>query len=79
VRPTRPTAADAAAVLSDLGFDVGMEEFEAAPRWGHDHDRAELVAFARRRLCLPPERDPEVDAVLEMPGPRRHVTLWWTP
>jgi SAM-dependent methyltransferase len=79
VRPTRPTAADAAAVLSDLGFDVGMEEFEAAPRWGHDHDRAELVAFARRRLCLPPERDPEVDAVLETPGPRRHVTLWWTP
>ena len=79
VRPTRPTAADAAAVVSDLGFDVRMEEFEAAPRWGHDHDRAELVAFARRRLCLPPERDPDVDAVLETPGPRRHVTLWWTP
>ena len=31
VRPTRPTAADAAAVLRDLGFDVGMEELEAAP------------------------------------------------
>jgi SAM-dependent methyltransferase len=76
-RPTRPTAADAAAVLRDLGFDVGLEEFEAAPRWAHDHDRADLVAFARRRLCLPPERDPEIDAVLEPPAPRRNVTLWW--
>jgi SAM-dependent methyltransferase len=77
VRPTRPTAADAAAVLRDLGLDVGMEEFEAPPRWNHDHDRAELVAFARRRLCLPAERDPEVDAVLEPPPPGGHVTLWW--
>jgi methyltransferase family protein len=78
VRPTRPTATDAAAVLRDLGCDVGMEEFDAAPRWGHDHDRAEVVAFARRRLCLPAERDPEIDAVLETPTPRRHVTLWWS-
>ncbi|HEY0399142.1 MAG TPA: methyltransferase, partial [Acidimicrobiia bacterium] len=64
VRPVRPTAADAAAVLGDLGLDVGIEEFEAAPRW-HDHDRAELVTFTRRRLCLPPERDAEIDAILE--------------
>ncbi|MDQ1514666.1 MAG: hypothetical protein QOE80_496 [Actinomycetota bacterium] len=77
VRPTRPTAADAAAVLAELGLDVGIEEFEAAPRW-HDHDRAELVAFTRRRLCLPAERDVEIDAVLEPPGPRRSVTLWWS-
>ncbi|HYT39272.1 MAG TPA: class I SAM-dependent methyltransferase [Acidimicrobiia bacterium] len=77
IRPTRPTAADAATVLSDLGLDVSMEEFEAPPRWGHDHDRAELVSFTRRRLCLPAERDPEVAAALEPPGPRPHVTLWW--
>jgi SAM-dependent methyltransferase len=76
-RPTRPSAADAAAVVRDLGLDVSVEEFEAAPRWGHDHDRAELVAFTRRRLCLPAERDAEIDAVLEPPGPRLHVTLWW--
>jgi SAM-dependent methyltransferase len=78
VRPTRPTAADAATVLSDLGLDVSLEEFEAPPRWGHDHDRADLVAFTRRRLCLPAERDPEVDAMLEPPGPRPQVTLWWS-
>src|SRR5438270_2590112 len=77
VRPTRPTATDAAAVLSDLGLDVSVEEFEAPPRWGHDHDRADLVAFTRRRLCLPPERDAEIDAVLDPPGPLRHVALWW--
>jgi SAM-dependent methyltransferase len=76
VRPTRPTAVDAAAVLRDLGLAVEVEEFEAAPRW-HDHDRADLVAFTRRRLCLPAERDAEIDAVLEPPGPRRAVTLWW--
>jgi hypothetical protein len=78
VRPTRPTAVDAAEVLRDLGLDVGMEEIESPPRWGHqEHDRAELVAFARRRLCLPADRDPEIDAVLEPPAPRRNVTLWW--
>jgi SAM-dependent methyltransferase len=77
VRPTRPTAADAGAVLRDLGFDVTVEEFEAPPRW-HEHDWDELVAFTRRRLCLPAERDPEVAAALELPGPRRVVTLWWS-
>lgn len=75
-RPTRPTARDAAAVIRDLGLDVGVEEFESPPRWT-GADRKELVAFARRRLCLPVERDPEVDAVLEPPGPRPQVTLWW--
>lgn len=76
VRPTRPTAEDAATVLRDLGLDVGVEEVEAPPRGTHDH-REEQVAFARRRLCLPAERDAEVAAVLEPPGPRRQVTLWW--
>ena len=77
VRPTRPTAADAAAVVRDLGLDVSVEEFEGPPRW-HDHDRDEVVAFTRRRLCLPPERDPEVAAALEPPGPQHLVTLWWS-
>jgi SAM-dependent methyltransferase len=76
VRPTRPTAADAAAVVRDLGFDVRMEEFESQPHWTHA-DEEEQVAFARRRLCLPPERDAEVAAVLPTPGPRPQVTLWW--
>jgi 2-polyprenyl-3-methyl-5-hydroxy-6-metoxy-1,4-benzoquinol methylase len=76
-RPTRPTAEDAAAVLCDLGLDVGVERFDAPPRWNHEHDRAELVAFTRRRLCLPPGRDGEVDALLPPVAPRPHVTIWW--
>ena len=76
-RPTGPTAADAVAVLRDLGLDVGVEEIEAPPRWMTAGHQEEQVAFARRRLCLPADRDPEVAAVLEPPGPRRQVTLWW--
>ena len=76
-RPTGPTAADAATVLRDLGLAVGVEEIEAPPRWMTAGHREEQVAFARRRLCLPADRDAEVAAVLEPPGPRRQVTLWW--
>jgi SAM-dependent methyltransferase len=75
-RPTRPRADDAVAVLCDLGLKVGVEEFDGPLRW-HDHPHDELVAFTRRRLCLPPERDPEVAALLPPPVPRPHVVLWW--
>jgi SAM-dependent methyltransferase len=77
VRPTRPTAADAAEVLRDLGLDVSVEEFDAPPRWDHDHDRDEVVAFTRRRLCLPADRDPEIATLLPPPTARPTVTLWW--
>jgi SAM-dependent methyltransferase len=77
VRPTRPTAEDAAAVLRDLGLDVGVEGFARPLLWA-EADRKEQVAFARRRLCLPAERDDEVDAALDLSsGLRQHVTLWW--
>src|SRR2546423_14660065 len=58
IRPTRPTAADAATVLSDLGLDVSMEEFEAPPRSGHARDRAELGSFPPRRPSLAADREP---------------------
>jgi precorrin-6B methylase 2 len=76
-RPTRPTADDAIAVLRDLGLEVGVEEFDGPIRWLHGH-RDEVVAFTRRRLCLPAERDPEVAALLPPPEPRPHVALWWS-
>jgi len=76
-RPTRPTADDAVAVLRDLGLDVGVDEFDGPLRW-HDAPNDELVAFTRRRLCLPPERDPEVAAMLPAAIPRPHVALWWS-
>lgn len=77
--PDAPTVADAVDVLADLGYDVGVE------RWSDDSLGArlegdELVAFVRRRLCLPANRDPDVRAALDAhppPQQRRLVTLWW--
>lgn len=80
-RPTRPTAADAVAVLEEMGLPVGFEagEREIAAA-GSARDRAAVVAFARRRLCVGPERDAEIDALLgpDSASPSRHVvTIWW--
>lgn len=76
-RPTRPTADDAVAVLSAMGLEVGREDLEVPPRWREV--TPELVAFARRRLCLSAERDAEIAALLEEHGrpPQRVVALWW--
>lgn len=76
-RPTRPTADDAMGVLSALGLEVEREEVEVAPRWREV--TAEVVAFARRRLCLGADRDPEIADLLEEHGgrPQRVVALWW--
>ena len=77
-RPTSPTADDAVAVLEELGLAVQREDSERP--WGIDLDRAEQIAMARRRLCVGPERDAEIDALLGQPGEqpaRRVVTLWW--
>jgi cyclopropane fatty-acyl-phospholipid synthase-like methyltransferase len=78
-RPTRPTVDDALAVLTEMGLEVGVERREAPGPWEH-HPREELVAFTRRRLCLPPERDAELAEAIDelfVPGPRSLVTLWW--
>jgi hypothetical protein len=64
-------------VARDLGYDPGFEAWDAPPRWNGPEHRDHLVAFTRRRLCLPAERDPEVAAHLPDHGPRRHATLWW--
>jgi hypothetical protein len=78
-RPSRPTADDAAAVLRELRLDVTLERWTAPSRW-MGSEPSEIIAFARRRLCLPPERDPEVADALGPDlgrGPRPMVTMWW--
>ncbi len=78
-RPTSPVAEDAAAVLAEMGLDVGFEAFERPWHRKGDH-RGEMVAMLRRRVCVGPERDPEIEAFLdEEPegSMRRIVTLWW--
>jgi SAM-dependent methyltransferase len=88
-RPTEPTADVAEAALAELGFDVRREDETRPPRaigWEH---RADVIARLRRQLCLPPERDSELEHVLghrlvERAGlwyvePSEHpiTTLWW--
>ena len=78
-RPSSPTAADALEVLTDMGLRVHHEEVERPSLWA-DMERDQLVAFARRRLCLGPERDADIERLLPRPDeqpPRRIVTLWW--
>jgi SAM-dependent methyltransferase len=87
-RPTRPTAGDLLAIVSELGLKAGHTEW-SRPAEADYASFAELVDVTRRRLCLPPERASEVEAALldmgissEQPGDlgssgRDVVTIWW--
>jgi SAM-dependent methyltransferase len=78
-RPDGPNFGDAVEVLRELGVEPGIERFTGPARL-EDVAREEVVAFARRRLCLPARCDPEVDRLLPpgagLPG-RELVCLWW--
>jgi SAM-dependent methyltransferase len=63
-RPTGPTAVDAVAALASLGLQVERYDWTTASA-GSFERRDDLVAFIRRRLCLPASRDPEVAEALE--------------
>jgi hypothetical protein len=85
-RPEHPDADDAELVLREAGLIVIRED------WLPDEDpialdRQQMVAWTRRRLCLTPDRDPEVErALVDLSGstqppfglPRRRlVTFHW--
>jgi SAM-dependent methyltransferase len=74
-RPAGPGAGDAAAALAALGLEVTRQDWESAERFGFD-DFDELVAFTRRRLCLPARRDPEVAEALLEQGTREVDGVW---
>jgi SAM-dependent methyltransferase len=74
-RPAGPGADDAVAALEALGVAVARQDWESRDRFGFD-DFDELVAFTRRRLCLPADRDPEVAAALLEEGTRRVDGVW---
>jgi SAM-dependent methyltransferase len=74
-RPAGPTAADAAAALRALGLDPGRQDWESGDRLGFERFE-ELVAFTRRRLCLPTDRDPEVAEALLEAGTRQVGGVW---
>ncbi len=89
-RPQGPTADAAVAALRALGLAVDRQDWQTDPAPGFERWQ-DVVAFTRRRLCLPPERDAELGALLEPyrierggrvglhRGPRRLVTLSWPP
>jgi SAM-dependent methyltransferase len=77
-RPDGPTADDALALAREAGLDAHAEQWHKPAIWEHEGD--ELVAFVRRRLCLPTSRDDAVRAAIERhppPANRGVVTLWW--
>jgi SAM-dependent methyltransferase len=74
-RPSGPGADDAVAALHALGLDPARQDWETGDRLGFD-DFDELVAFTRRRLCLPAGRDPEVAQALLEAGTRQVDGVW---
>ena len=88
-RPDGPTATDAAGAIAELGFPVHHETETRRPSASGFVRREDAVSLVRRRLCLPPERDPEVaetlgDRLAERdglwsagPAEQTVATLWW--
>jgi SAM-dependent methyltransferase len=74
-RPTGPGAGDAVAALAAAGLEVDRQDWEHQDQFGFD-DFDELVAFTRRRLCLPADRDPEVGQALLEQGTHRVDGVW---
>jgi SAM-dependent methyltransferase len=62
-RPLHPTGQDLLEVLAELGIDASVERFRRPTRKAR-LDAPEYIAFVRRRLCLPADRDPEIAEVL---------------
>lgn len=70
-RPTRPTADDLVAVLDELGLRPEVWRGPKPPMASGAGDPRRAVASARRRLCLPAERDGEIEDWL-----RSHPPTW---
>ena len=74
-RPERPTASDVVELMAAIGLDVHVQRFERRSSWA-TVERSARVAFARKRLCVGPERDADIARLLPEPDPRL-VALWW--
>ncbi len=75
-RPGGPVADDAVAVLVEAGIRPRVER---GPRQPRSIPRQARVASVRRYLCLPADREPEIDALLgdDSVTPGEVVTVWW--
>jgi len=78
VRPTVPHAGDLINVLEEMGIKANVEYFESEILLDKKVEGAN--GFIRRRLCLPEERQGEIDAFLEAnprPDRRQLAVIWW--
>jgi hypothetical protein len=78
VRPTVPAASDLISVLDEMGIKATIEYFESEILLDKKVEGAN--GFIRRRLCLPEERQGEIDAFLEAnprPDLRQLAVIWW--
>lgn len=78
IRPTVPAASDLINVLDEIGISATIEYFDGEILL--DKKLPEGNSFIRRRLCLPEERQAELDAFLEahpLPERRKLAVIWW--
>lgn len=78
-RPVGPDVTLAVEVLTEMGLDVQVERFARPARW-QAGDRALQVAFARQRLCVGPDADPEIDRLLDPEADllsTQAAAIWW--
>jgi SAM-dependent methyltransferase len=78
IRPTVPVASDLVTVLEEMGISATIEYFESEILLDKKVEGAN--GFIRRRLCLPEERQGEVDAFIAanpMPERRKLAVIWW--
>ncbi len=76
-RPSGPAAADAVAIVRDLGLEPVVALDHRPP--GHWRSPEQQVHMARKRLCLPADRDGDVAAALAElpPAPDEIWVLSW--
>ena len=78
IRPTVPHAGDLISVLDEMGIKANIEYFESEILLDKKVEGAN--GFIRRRLCLPEERQGEIDAFLAdnpRPDRRQLAVIWW--
>jgi len=77
-RPARHVVDEAEEVVAAMGLEVSREDL-ALPPPANPEVTPSLVAFARRRLFVGPERDAEIAEFLAARVPTEHEVgaLWW--
>jgi SAM-dependent methyltransferase len=86
-RPSTPIAGDLVEILgamevADLSAEYWTVDAVTASDGSSEETAAQRAQIVTQRLCLPPEREPEVAAVLADVDPGYHrdvVTISWTP